>query len=50
MLSVETTRKLLDDPTLSDAEVEEIRDGFRALVEVVFEKWRNERKDELTKP
>ncbi|MFH1866580.1 MAG: hypothetical protein ABIJ81_00650 [Patescibacteria group bacterium] len=44
MLSIERTKQLLNDPTLSDKEVEEIRDGFRALAEVIFAKWQEERR------
>jgi signal-transduction protein with cAMP-binding, CBS, and nucleotidyltransferase domain len=43
MLSIERVKELLNDPNLSDKEVEEIRDGFRMLSEVVFEQWQAER-------
>lgn len=45
MLSLERTRELLDDPTLTDKEVQEIRDGFYLLAEIIFEKWREEKKE-----
>jgi len=44
VVSVEQTKKLLSNPKLSDEEAEEIRDGFRFLAEVVFDKWSEERK------
>ena len=43
MLSVERAKQLLNDAALTDKEVEEIRDGFRALAEVIFEQWQVER-------
>jgi hypothetical protein len=43
MLSIERVKELLNDPNLSDKEVEEIRDGFRMLSEVIFEQWEAER-------
>ncbi len=43
MLSVERVKELLNDPKLSDKEVEEIRDGFYQLSEVIFEQWQTER-------
>lgn len=43
MLSIERTKELLGDPSLSDAEVEQIRDEFQILVEIIFEKWKGER-------
>ena len=44
IISIEQTKKLLNDPTLSDEQAEEIRDGFRMLGEVIFDKWFEERK------
>lgn len=43
MLSIERTKELLNDSSLSDAEVEQIRDEFQILVEIIFEKWKGER-------
>jgi len=44
MISLERVKILLNDPTISDQEVELIRDGFRTLVEdIIFEKWIEER-------
>ncbi len=39
MLSIEETKKLLNDTTISDEQVEQIRDEIRALVEVIFQSW-----------
>ncbi len=44
MLSIEETRRLLDDETLTDAEVTEIRDSFQILGEIIFEQWLSERR------
>ena len=50
MLSLERVKELLNDPSLSDEQVEKIRDGFRALVEdIIFEKWMADRKKEKDK-
>ncbi len=43
MLSVERVKELLSDPSLSDTEIEQIRDEFQILAEIIFEKWRDER-------
>ena len=37
MLSIERTRQLLNYPTLSDEEVQAVRDNFRLLAEIIFE-------------
>ena len=44
MLSVERVKELINDPSLSDKEIEEIRDGFYNLSELIFEQWNEERK------
>ncbi len=44
MLSLERAKELLNDPTLSDEEVLEIRDGFYQLSEIIFEKWQEDKK------
>lgn len=44
MLTIQETRRLLDDDALSDAEVTEIRDSFRILGEIIFERWLSERR------
>jgi hypothetical protein len=43
MLSVERVKELVNDPKLSDKQIEEIRDGFFMLAEVIFEQWHAER-------
>ena len=43
VLSIEKTKQLINDPSLSDKEAEEIRDGFRVLAEIIFEKWQEEK-------
>ena len=42
MLSIERAKELLDNLALSDKEVEEIRDEYHALAEIIFEKWQAE--------
>ncbi|MDP3052415.1 MAG: hypothetical protein Q8N22_00470 [bacterium] len=44
MLSLERTKELLNDPTLSDKEIQEIRDGFYLLAEIIFGKWQEEKR------
>lgn len=50
LVTIEETKKLLANPELSDEEATEIRDGYRLLAEVIFEKqlveWKA-RKDKL---
>jgi len=43
MLTVEQTKKLLNNPALSDEMAEKIRDDFRLLAEVIFKKQRQEK-------
>ena len=43
MLSVERVKELINDPKLSDKEVEEIRDQLYMLSEIMFEQWQAER-------
>ena len=43
MLSAERVKQLANDPTLSDKQIEEIRDGFYMLSQVIFEQWQAER-------
>ena len=45
MLSLEKTKKTLKRPYMSDAEAEKIRDGVYNLVEIIFEKWMVDRKN-----
>jgi len=42
MLSIERTKELLADATISDKEAESIRDSFRDLAEIIFKKWKSE--------
>jgi len=44
MLSVERVKELINDPKLSDKEIEEIRDQMYMLTELIFEQWMEERK------
>lgn len=39
MLSIEEATRILNDPSLTDTQVEEIRDGFRDLAELIFDAW-----------
>jgi hypothetical protein len=42
MLSIEHVKQLLDDPSLSDEQIAEVRDVCRALAEFVLDEWRYE--------
>lgn len=44
MLTLEQMKKLLDDPSLSDEQILEIRDQLYALAEIIYEKWQQDRK------
>lgn len=46
MLSIEQTRKILGKKAegLTDEDLTEIRDGYRLMTEVIFDKWLLERK------
>jgi len=43
MLTLEKMKELLDDPSLSDNQVLEIRDQLYALSEIIFEKWQQDK-------
>jgi len=43
MLSIKLVKELINDPTISDEEAEKIRDEYRALVEIIFERGQAER-------
>jgi len=38
-IGLEQAREILDDPTFTDEQVEEIKEQVRLLVEVIYEKW-----------
>ncbi len=42
MLTLEQMKKLLDDPSIPDDQVLEIRDQLYALAEIIFEKWQQD--------
>jgi len=42
MLSIKRVKELINDQGISDEEAEKIRDGCRALTEVIFEQWQME--------
>jgi len=43
MLSLQQVKKILNNPNISDDEALEIRDGFRSLVEIIYEQWEKEK-------
>ena len=43
MISIEETKRILKDKTISDEEAEIIRDEFRALAEIIFEKYQSDK-------
>ena len=49
MLDLKQMKKLLDDPSLPDDQVLEIRDQMYALAEIIYEKWDQDRKKEREK-
>ncbi|MFA5871595.1 MAG: hypothetical protein WC858_02625 [Parcubacteria group bacterium] len=44
MLSIEKTKELLDDKTISDDQAEKIRDDVQTLAEIIIEKYISDRK------
>lgn len=44
MLTLEQMKKLLNDPSLNDSEILEIRDQLSSLAEIIFEKWQQDKK------
>jgi hypothetical protein len=43
MLTLEQMKKLLDDPSIPDDQVLEIRDQLYALAEIIYEKWQQDK-------
>ncbi len=43
MISIERVKELINDPSLTDEEIQEIRDGFHLLAEIIYEQWKIER-------
>jgi len=43
MLTIERTKRLLNDQDITDEKAEQIRDDFYLLAEVIFEKWQKDR-------
>ena len=43
MLTLEQMKKLLDDPSIPDEQVLEIRDQLYSLAEIIFEKWQQDK-------
>ena len=39
MLTVQETRRLIGSTTMTDKEVEAVRDSLRTLAEIAFEQW-----------
>jgi hypothetical protein len=44
MLTLEQMKKLLDDPSIPDEQVLEIRDQLYSLAEIIYEKWQQDKK------
>jgi ribosome recycling factor len=44
MLSIEKTKELLDDKTISDDQAEKIRDDVQTLAEIIIEKYISDKK------
>jgi hypothetical protein len=43
MLTLQQMKKLLDDPSIPDEQVLEIRDQLYSLAEIIFEQWQKEK-------
>lgn len=44
MLTLEQMKKLINDPSLTDEQILEIRDQLYGLAEIIYEKWQQDRK------
>jgi len=44
MISVQQAQQLINDPTLSEKEVQVIRDEMRLLAEIIYECWQEQKK------
>jgi hypothetical protein len=44
MLSIERIKEIINDPSLSDEELTQIRDEYRLLADIILEQWNEERK------
>jgi len=44
LITFERAKELLNDPTLSDEQVRQIRDDFQVLADIIFEQWQKERR------
>lgn len=42
-ISIEQARELIGDPTLTDEQIEEIKEQVRLMVEIIYEKWLQDR-------
>ncbi len=47
MISIEQARKLLDDKSLTDEQVGQIRDQLYALANLAFDSWQEDKKQPL---
>lgn len=44
MLSIERVIEIIDDKSTTATEAEELRDASRAMAEIIYQKWNDERK------
>lgn len=47
MIDLKRTKELLGDESMPDAEAKEIRECFYSIAELIFEKWSDERREEI---
>jgi len=47
MLTTERVKQILNDPTLEDQQIEEIRDNFHALAELIYQDWLDKNKSKI---
>lgn len=45
-ISLEEAKALIGDPNLTDQEVEEIKEQVRLMVEIIYEKWLQDRENQ----
>ena len=43
MLTLDRVKELLNEPSMSDQQAEEIRDKLRVFAEIIFDQWQSER-------
>ena len=50
IISLKDAKALLEDPNLTDQEVEEIKEQIRLMLEIIYEKWLQDQKNRDNQP